>query len=107
MVVPSPNWPPALSPHAHSVPSDFRATVCSPKPAEIDTQLLSVPICTGEFLPVFVPSPSRPDTFFPHAQPAPPDLRPTVGSAPAATDVHLVSVPICTGEFLLTLVPSP
>jgi hypothetical protein len=54
--VPSPSWPKPLSPHAHKLPSVFSPTL-KPLPAAIAFHV-EVPMCTGAWRSLVVPSPS-------------------------------------------------
>ena len=69
MLVPSPSWPDALEPQAHSVPSERIAAVCR-APALTDFQV-AVPIWTGAVRLVVVPSPSWPVVLRPHVHRVP------------------------------------
>src|SRR2546426_7659410 len=87
--LPISNWPLLLSPHAHSVPSDFSATVWK-KPAATAVQFVPVPICTGLVRWVVVPSPSDPKSLHPHAQSLLSSFSATVLMTPAATAIQFV-----------------
>jgi hypothetical protein len=59
-MVPSPTWPPQLPPQAHTVPSNFTATLWL-EPPEIPTTELKLPrTCTGASRVVVVLSPTCP-----------------------------------------------
>ena len=77
VVVPSPSWPFAFYPHAHTVPSLLRATVWKPPAATAATPERPV-TCTGGNRSVVVPSPSWPLPLYPHAHTVPSLLRATV-----------------------------
>lgn len=62
---------------------------------------------TGLYLVTFVPSPSLPSVFNPHAHKEPSVFRATVCQSPAATDYQSVPVPMRAGASLLTVDPSP
>ena len=47
MTLPRPNWPEALFPHDHKVPSVLMETVCV-LPHDTDNQLVNAPTCLGE-----------------------------------------------------------
>ena len=68
--VPSPTWPYALSPHAHTVPSERSASPWSRPPATPTTDV-SVPTRTGVVRVVVVPSPISPSLLSPHAHKVP------------------------------------
>src|SRR3990167_5290784 len=73
VVVPSPNWPYQLAPHAQTVPSDFTARLC-PYPQDTAMTPLRLLTCMG-LLSVVVPSPNWPYSFLPPAQTVPSDFR--------------------------------
>ena len=96
IVVPSPNWPKLLAPHAQTVPSDFRTAICQVPPVMAVTPLRPL-TCTGVVLWVVVPSP-KPSVFHPHTQTVPSDFRANVQEPPAVTCgvVEADNVPLAT-----------
>src|SRR3990167_3763647 len=106
VVVPSPNWPYLLLPHAQTVPSDFRARLRSPPQATAMTPLRPL-TCTGALLSVVVPSPNWPYLLFPHAQAVPSDFRARLCKYPQATAMTPLRLLTCTGVLLSVVVPSP
>src|SRR3972149_1712564 len=98
-----------LCPHAHTVPSLFKAIECSFPPA-IATTPVSPLTETWVYLSKTVPSPIWPYRLYPQAETVPSDLRASECCPPAATDLGRV-VPVrpitWTGVVLFVVVPSP
>src|SRR6185437_7377913 len=100
-------WPSGLRPQAQAEPSLSTARLCR-RPLPMSTTFARPDTFTAVERFVFVPSPSWPSLFWPHAQTVPSLLSAIEWSAPALTIVAPARPFTCTGRSLLVpLVPSP
>ena len=78
-------------------------------PALTELQFMAAVLsCVGTTLPVVVPSPSCPESLYPHAQSVPSSLSAMVWKPPALMLLQSVAnVTSCVGTDLLVDVPSP
>jgi len=93
----SPSLPDRLLPHAHSVPSAFRARLWY-HPAATDTQSVSALTSCGVERMTVSPRPSWPSALLPQAHRLPSLMTPREWLNPAATVFH-ASTPTCPGLF--------